>query len=641
MIITTTRHGRTRRDVRNLQAHLEKSVDQEARVVGIGGVALSHADDALRYMEAMRDGSRAEVAMHHVTISPTRPLDAGERDEAVRRVLAAMGAEDHPWILWEHSEKARATPDGCTQHFHLVVGHVGPDGKALDDRSSYLRLEAVARSLEVDLGEAVTHSRRSEAVAKYLRQLGRDDVAAAVMAVAPEELPRSAMTSGARAQAKRAGLDLPKAQAAVRDAWAAADGAAAFRAAMREQGFEITPGRKDGVWVVTKGGVEIGALDRIIREKRAVVAARMKEVRHDAAAPEARPEAESRGGVDLARSARRPHDEREAAAPAGAPSGRRGRGRTPGRSEGPAGADPALAEASPSESRGPAQQGRRPRPAAEAVAVHQLALVGRDERLKALAADLRAAAQPKPRRPRRAAEAVTVHGLAKVARAESLQVAREELRRAMQPALQRVSAYLDGREAKAREALEASRRPVPEPAVILQVRKQLDEARQDSQAAFYGTLEPERQAKEILEREKPKGFLAWITGRTAAWRRDRDAAEAELARIRALRAERRDAVERLEGQLRSLERAFRGQMDSERRQREREGRQARDELALIAAARACLRENPDLARQGEREVLRAARERLQREQEERIRRAQAARWQASIIEDRPAAPRVS
>lgn len=639
MIGGVVRHGRSRRDAANLAAHVLKG-DERPEVEILNSVA-QDLPALMRDMQVARDGSRADAAFLHIHISPETSMSKDQLRRAAEIVREHLGAADHACGLVFHGKPRKGGVGD--RHVHLVLSRIGPDGQVIPSGFEKIRLETAMRMAEFELGEKATLGRHHASAVKWLLKNGRQDVAAWLEAAHGSDpvQPRSAASPAKRQALKRQGVDLPEVREIVKAAWASSDDAKSFRAAMREQGFEITPGRKDGVWLVTKGGVEIGALDRIIREKRAVVAARMKEIRHVAAAPEARPEVESRGGVDLARSARRPHDEREAAAPAGAPSGRRGRGRTPGRSEGPAGADPALAEASPSEPRRPAREGRRPRPAAEAVAVRQLALVGRDERLKALAADLAEIAQPKPRRSRWAAEAVTVHGLAKVARAESLQVAREELRRAMQPALQRVSAYLDGREAKAREALEASRQPVPEPAVILQVRKQLDEARQDSQAAFYGTLEPERQAKEILEREKPKGFLAWITGRTAAWRRDRDAAEAELARIRALRAERRDAVERLEGQLRSLERAFRGQMDSERRQREREGRRARDELALIAAARACLRENPDLARQGEREVLRAARERLQREQEERIRRAQAARWQASIIEDRPAAPRVS
>lgn len=639
MIGGVVRHGRSRRDAANLAAHVLKG-DERPEVEILNSVA-QDLPALMRDMQVARDGSRADAAFLHIHISPETSMSKDQLRRAAEIVREHLGAADHACGLVFHGKPRKGGVGD--RHVHLVLSRIGPDGQVIPSGFEKIRLETAMRLVEYELGELPTLGRHHASAVRWMRQNGREDVAAWLVAAHGEnpEKPRSAASPAKRQALKRQGVDLPEAREIVKAAWASSDDAKSFRAAMREQGFEITPGRKDGVWVVTKGGVEIGALDRIIREKRAVVAARMKEIRHVAAAPEARPEAESRGGVDLARSARRPHDKREAAAPAGAPSGRRGRGRTPGRSEGPAGADPALAEASPSEPRGPAREGRRPRPAAEAVAVRQLALVGRDERLKALAADLAEIAQPKPRRSRRAAEAVTVHGLAKVARAESLQVAREELRRAMQPALQRVSAYLDGREAKAREALEASRRPVPEPVALVDARSSLEKAKQASRAAFYGTLDAEERAKATLTSERPRGFLAWITGRTAAWRRDRDAAEAELDRIRALRAERRDAVERLEGQLWSLERRLKGQMDSERRQREREGRQARDELALIAAARACLRENPDLARKGEREVLRAARERLQREQEERIRRAQAARWQASIIEDRPAAPRVS
>lgn len=75
MILTTGRHGRTKRDIRNLKSHLSKQVGQVARVVAIGNCPVGNADAAMSYMEAMRDGSAAEVSCHHVTISPVARLD--------------------------------------------------------------------------------------------------------------------------------------------------------------------------------------------------------------------------------------------------------------------------------------------------------------------------------------------------------------------------------------------------------------------------------------------------------------------------------------------------------------------------------------------------------------------------------------
>ena len=248
MILTTTRHGRTRRDVRQLAAHLGRG--EEARVVLVGGVPLSSSDDALRYMEALRDGSRATVAMHHVTLSPAVDLTAAQRDQMVSAILAAMGAQDHAHVLWEH-RKDRAEPSGSPRHWHLVVAHVGPDGRALDDGHSYARLEAAARVLEADWGHAITPSRHAAVVAKRL-EADRPDVAAAVR-VAQSESPRSATSSARRAVAARAGVDLPKVQAAIRAAWSAADSPAAFRAAIAEKGLEIAPGTKPGVFVVSAG----------------------------------------------------------------------------------------------------------------------------------------------------------------------------------------------------------------------------------------------------------------------------------------------------------------------------------------------------------------------------------------------------
>lgn len=281
MILTTTRHGRTGRDTRYLLAHLAKQDGQHSRVVTVAA-PVAMATEALAYMEALRDGSNAKVAYHHVSLNPSASLADEQRDEAVARILFALGAEDHAYVLWEHSGKDRRGRDVDT-HYHLIVAHVGPGGRALNDSRSFVRLEAAARSLEVDFGHDLTVSRRTAAVAAELDLQGRPDVAGRIRGAAPPEPPQSTMSSRQRARAERQGVSLSDVREAVRQAWQQSDTPAALRAALSEHGLSVTAGDKSGVWIVIgSDGVTLGALDRLSGERRKTVAARMQqEISHD------------------------------------------------------------------------------------------------------------------------------------------------------------------------------------------------------------------------------------------------------------------------------------------------------------------------------------------------------------------------
>lgn len=336
MILTTIRHGRTKRDTRYLLAHLSRQEAQRSRVVHVAA-PVTTAPEAMDYMSALRDGSRASVAYHHISLSPSAPLTDEQRDEAVARVLSALGAEDHAHVVWEHSGKDRRGRDVDT-HFHLVVAHVGPDGRALNDGRSYVRLEAVARALEHDFGHDLVSGRRTAAVAAELERTGRSDVAALVRGEAPPEPPRAAMSSRQRARAERYSVSLPDARVTVRAAWEASDGPAALRAALAENGLGVAPGDKPGVWLVTTAdGQTLGALDRLAGQRRRDVAARMQETPTDDPADPAPGHARATG--DLRRGQSRAHGGRgpePSAVPAGPRPARRGE--PAGRSDGtPAG----------------------------------------------------------------------------------------------------------------------------------------------------------------------------------------------------------------------------------------------------------------------------------------------------------------
>jgi hypothetical protein len=374
MILTTTRHGRSARDTRYLLAHLSGEDRQRSRVIEIAAPAASAAD-ALSYMEALRDGSRATVAFHHLSLNPSELLTDEQRDETVRRTLTILGAEDHAHVVWEHSEKKRRGRDADT-HWHMVVSHVGPDGRALDDGRSFVRLEAAARSLEADFGHDMTPSRRPEAVALELERMGRADVAQRVRGEVPPEPPQSAMSSRQRARAERHGISLPDMREAVREAWEASDSPAALRAALAEHGLAVARGDKDGVWLVTgPDGEMLGALDRLARQKRREVAVQMRqESRHDHEAParDAGPQG------DLRRGQARPGDCREPDPTARAPGAAgRGRGRAAGRDQRNPVGDPRRAGPDARVDRGTIPDARRWTRGQQAVAVRQLATAGR------------------------------------------------------------------------------------------------------------------------------------------------------------------------------------------------------------------------------------------------------------------------
>ncbi|POR40928.1 hypothetical protein [Methylobacterium sp. V23] len=278
MITTIKAHGRTRRDTAALVVHLEKTeFGQVVDIIRIAGSPASDMAGAFADFERIRDGSRATIALQHLPLSPGRPWTAAERDTAVNRILAALGAEHHGYVLVAHRNKPRARGEAGDEHFHLVIAHVGPGLRALNLSYSYATLEAVRASLEVDFSEPLTPSRRSPAIAARLRRGGREAVAERVEAAAlvQSELPRSGLTSRIHARLERLGIAAPLVRARVISAYAM--DRAGFEGALSEAGLSCIPGDQvAGAWVVRQGDVLVGALDRLVARPRAVMAARMR-----------------------------------------------------------------------------------------------------------------------------------------------------------------------------------------------------------------------------------------------------------------------------------------------------------------------------------------------------------------------------
>ncbi|MBD8877670.1 relaxase/mobilization nuclease domain-containing protein [Roseibium polysiphoniae] len=265
MIAGVGRHARTRRDSRALVTHLLKP-ENNPRVRILGGTLASDLPDAVRDMERLRDASKADAAALHIFLSPSLAMSDNELARAAEIVIGHFGAEGHPAALVFH-DKERRDGDGH-RHAHLVLGRVSPEGRVLESGYEKIKIETASRIVEHELGEPATLGRHHASAVHWLRNNRREDVASWLEAIhGPDpERPTSAASPDKRQALARQGVNFSDARAAIRDAWTSG-GAEAVRSA----GYEIAPGRKSGVYIVSAGNVEIGALDRLTGEKRADV----------------------------------------------------------------------------------------------------------------------------------------------------------------------------------------------------------------------------------------------------------------------------------------------------------------------------------------------------------------------------------
>jgi len=284
MIGQAVRHGRTKRDAKNLHAHLLKDPNCKIEILN------SVAPDLYEVMSDMNlalNGTKAESAFLHISLSPSRDMTDDELRKTADIVMKHFDATDNQAALVIH-EKDRAGGNG-NRHAHLVLGRVSPDGAVVSSGFEKIRLETAVRIAEFELGEPPILGRHHKSSIKWLRENGRDDVAQYMIAAHGDNptKPTSQASPASRQMIERTtGKDLNSISCVVRDAWEKSDNGQSFSNALASAGLNVVAGKKDGVFVIRDGDQEIGALDRLLKEKRAFVRQKMGEFKDDNTAKE-------------------------------------------------------------------------------------------------------------------------------------------------------------------------------------------------------------------------------------------------------------------------------------------------------------------------------------------------------------------
>lgn len=166
---------------------------------------------------------------------------------------------------------------GGNVHLHIIAPGCDPvTGRRTDVSWCHLRTEKLCRKLEADFGHDHVPMKPGHvrSVAARLRAEGRPEVADAINGLPTVDGAAFSEKQGQRL--KRDDYSPTRIKQIVRACWDCSDSAQALQNALAEFGFSVSPGKRRNVWIISSpDGTELGALDRIVDEKRAAVAAKM------------------------------------------------------------------------------------------------------------------------------------------------------------------------------------------------------------------------------------------------------------------------------------------------------------------------------------------------------------------------------
>jgi hypothetical protein len=272
--------------LKRLITHIENADDNE-EVVALRG----HFADIL---DARKDAQQfgREIAAVHWIISPARFATDENMLEAVDRLATEFGFDVSRAVVRRHTKaKASADPALFDGHLHVLAPAVDPTGAIMSSSHNFSRNEKLSRIIEFDWGgwadpatrdeglEPFTRGAHLKAVIATLENSDRKDVAAALKKAFPDEQPRpvQSFNTANQQRLKRKGLDLPALRLLIEAAWNSAANRSEFEMNLSEHGLIARAGAKPGVIIIEDSvGEEIGSLARLVKIKKAAVAAKME-----------------------------------------------------------------------------------------------------------------------------------------------------------------------------------------------------------------------------------------------------------------------------------------------------------------------------------------------------------------------------
>lgn len=251
-------NGGSRRAGGWFAAHLTNGVDNDrVSIVEIRGLLADTVREALRDMEIMASGTRAENYFYHANINPRADerLTPEQWEQAIDTLEANLGLEGHSRIIVEHEKEGRI-------HRHVLWSRIDTDSMtAIPDGHNYLMHERTARELE--------------------RAFGHEPVQGAFDREADTPRPDRRPENWETFRGHESGIDPQVMKAELTELWHRADSGKAFAAALDEAGYILCKGDKRDFCVIDQAGDEHSLARRIDGAKAKDIRERMADVDRD------------------------------------------------------------------------------------------------------------------------------------------------------------------------------------------------------------------------------------------------------------------------------------------------------------------------------------------------------------------------
>jgi hypothetical protein len=235
-----------------LAAHLQRADTNERVAVLELQSGLGDLSAALRDWQTLSEGTRGSKGLYHANIDPDAryTMTPAQWARAVDVLEKELGLEGQPRAVVLHEKHGR-------EHIHVVWARTDIETMTLrTDSNNYLAHERASQALEQEFGH--------EAVPGKHAKRDREK---------QPEFPKAEVTHDEWQQAERSGLSAAERKEQVSALFRASDNGAAFKAALEEAGYILSPGdRRDFVLVD-----QAGDLHSLGRQLKGVKAAELRE----------------------------------------------------------------------------------------------------------------------------------------------------------------------------------------------------------------------------------------------------------------------------------------------------------------------------------------------------------------------------